>query len=62
MSIRLAAIYLKASPGLSLCRSGLTRPLEDDELVDEADFEDEGVGVEGVDLVIRPREPWSDKC
>jgi hypothetical protein len=39
----------------------LTCPLEDDELADEDDFKEEGVGVEGVDLVIWPREPWSFK-
>jgi len=50
MSVRLATIYLKASPGLSLCRADLTCSLEDDELADEDDFEDEGVGVEGMDL------------
>ena len=61
MSVRLATIYMKASPGLSLCRADLTCSLEDDELADEDDFEDEGVGVEGMDLVIRPREPWSYK-
>jgi hypothetical protein len=61
MSIRWAPVYPKASPGLSLCCSGLTCLLEDDELADDDVFEDEGVGVEGVDLVIRPREPWSYK-
>jgi hypothetical protein len=58
MSIGPASIYLKL-PGLSLCRSALTCPLEDDELADKEDFEDEGVGVEGVDPVIQLREPWS---
>jgi hypothetical protein len=44
MRVRLATIYLKGSPGLSLCPADLTCPLKDDELVDEDDFE------EGVEL------------